>query len=54
VVGVTALEVIRDAAMRAARILEACADGEHDIAAFMAEDLERDLRNWLATQQAAA
>jgi hypothetical protein len=43
----TVVELLRDVASRVVRLDEALADGEYDLAAFLAEDLERDTDVWI-------
>jgi hypothetical protein len=46
--------VVDDALARIIRIAEAIADGDFDLAAFIAADLEQDFRDWLAAQRRVA
>jgi hypothetical protein len=45
--------LIEDAIAQAVCIAEALGDGEYYLAAFIAEDLERDLSEWLKTSRSA-
>jgi hypothetical protein len=41
------IEVVHDASVRVVRILEALADGDYDLASWIAENLELDLQSAL-------